>query len=120
MGYTTLSIRKNNTVKKYILFYADYLNEAWLSEVLENDTTRIIKQFKCKSLADLNDLADYISRSGEIINLTSNETAEVRLKILERQLKRKQIPLQFPKLDLFLASFRMFFRNSFSEISFPN
>ena len=113
MGYTTISIRKkNNSVRKYILFYADYLGEAWLSEVLDNDTTRIVKQFKCKSLLDLNDLAAYISRNGEVINLSSNENPEIYLRILEKQLTKKRSALFVEKLNLMYLSVRMSLRKA--------
>jgi hypothetical protein len=89
MGYTSLSIRKNNSVRKYILFYADYLNEAWLSEVLENETTKIIKQFRCKSMNDLTLLTQYISSKGEVVNLKSGEGNEQPLRIIETRLSQK-------------------------------
>jgi len=89
MGFTTLSLRQKNTVKKYILFYADFLQEAWLSEVLGDDQTRIVRQFTCRNQADLDSLASYISRKGELLNLASNDNAEPRLKIVERELLRR-------------------------------
>lgn len=107
MGYTTLSIRRKNTVRKYILFYADYLDEAWLSEVRDDGSTRIVKQFKCKSLFDLNDLARYISRNGDIVKLSTEENAEVYLKILEKQLTKKPFELYLEKLNLMFASCRV-------------
>ena len=90
MGYTILSIRKNNRVRKYILFYADYLNEAWLSEVLEDDTTKIVKQFRCKSTDDLHELSANLSRMGEIVNLSSDQTIEQHLSILDMKLEKPQ------------------------------
>lgn len=108
MGYTRLSIQKNDKIRKYILFYADYLNEAWLSEVIENDTSKIIKQFKCKNLGDLDELASYISKRGQIINLASNETAEDYLRILETKLANKPAVLSIiPDLGFTLTPYRM-------------
>jgi hypothetical protein len=89
MGFTTLSLRQKNAVKKYILFYADYLQEAWLSEVLHDDETRIVRQFTCRNQADLDHLASYISKKGELVNLASSGNAEPRLKVVERELLRR-------------------------------
>ena len=88
MGYTTLSIRKNNRIGKYILFYADYLQEAWLSEVLDNDTTKIVRQFRCKDTLDFELLTASLSNMGEIINLNSNETIAQHLSVLEMKLEK--------------------------------
>jgi hypothetical protein len=109
MGYTRLSLLKNDNVRKYILFYADYLNEAWLSEVLEDDTTKIIKQFKCKNLHDVDALAEYISKRGDVVKLTSGETTEEYLQILENRLveKPKRIYSRTPQLRLAFASYRL-------------
>ena len=90
MGFTTLSLRNKSAVKKYILFYADYLQEAWLSEVLDDDDTRIIRQFTCRNHADLDQLASYISKKGELVNLASSENAEPRLKLVENELLRRR------------------------------
>jgi hypothetical protein len=89
MGYTTLSIKNNNTIGKYIIFYADYLNEAWLSEVMPDDTTKIVKQFICKNESDLDILCRYISRKGELINLTGSHSVGDYLAILENKLAEK-------------------------------
>lgn len=88
MGYTTLSIRKNNRIRKYILFYADYLQEAWLSEVKDNDTTKIIRQFRCKDTIDFELLTASLTGMGEIINLNSDETIVQHLSVLEMKLEK--------------------------------
>jgi hypothetical protein len=108
MGYTTLSLRKNNNVRKYILFYADYLNEAWLSEVMENDETKIIKQFKCKNHDDLSNLVAFISKRGKVVNLASSETAEQVLKLVENRLMGEyENPSLIDKVILTLAPYRL-------------
>jgi hypothetical protein len=86
MGYISIFINKNNNNRKYILFYAEYLQEAWLSEVLENDTTRILKQFRCKNVGDVEKVASYLSKSGNILNLAANDTSDKRLMKLEHKL----------------------------------
>jgi hypothetical protein len=108
MGYTILSLRKNNNVRKYILFYADYLNEAWLSEVMENDETKIIKQFKCKNYDDLSNLVAFISKRGKVVNLASSETAEQVLKLVENRLMGQfENPSLLDKLVLALTPYRL-------------
>jgi hypothetical protein len=108
MGYTTLSLRKNNNVRKYILFYADYLNEAWLSEVMENDETKIIKQFKCKNYDDLSNLVTFISKRGQVVNLASSETAEQVLKLVESRLMGEfENPSLIDKVVLALTPYRL-------------
>jgi hypothetical protein len=88
MGYTILSIRRNNSIRKYILFYADYLQEAWLSEVKDNETTKIVRQFKCKDTDDFEELSANLARMGEIVNLASNETIEQHLAVLDMKLEK--------------------------------
>ncbi len=88
MGYTILKIRRNNKIRKYILFYADYLQEAWLSEVRDNETTKIVRQFRCKDTDDLHQLSSDLSRMGEIINLASDETLEQHLSLLDLKLEK--------------------------------
>ncbi|HLA55788.1 MAG TPA: hypothetical protein VK623_06790 [Flavobacterium sp.] len=111
MCYTKLSIKKNNKTRKYIIFYADYLNEAWLSEVVENDTTKIIKQFICKNENDLDILCRYISRKGELINLSGNHSANDYLAILENKLATKTCKSVIPgfiKFGMSAVPYRMF------------
>lgn len=86
MGYISIFVNKNNSNRKYILFYAEYLQEAWLSEVLENDTTRIVKQFRCKNVGDVEKVATYLSKSGHILNLAVNDATDKRLMKLEHKL----------------------------------
>jgi hypothetical protein len=108
MGYTTLSLEKNNNTRKYILFYADYLNEAWLSEVMEDDQTKIIKQFKCKNHDDLASLVSFISKRGKVVNLTSSDTAEQVLKLVENRLVGEfKSPSIIDKAILTLVPYRM-------------
>jgi hypothetical protein len=99
MRYTTLTIRNHNYMRKFILFYADYLQEAWLSEVNKDDSTKIIKQFKCKDTDDFQVLLTTLSRMGEIINLSSNQTVEQHLAVLEMKLEQ-------PRRSKMLASFK--------------
>ena len=91
MSYISLSIKKNNSNKKYILFYAEYLNEAWLSEVLPNDATRIVKQFSCKNIADVQKVAAFLSKSGEVLNLAANDSADKKLMVLQQKLTRNKL-----------------------------
>ena len=86
MGYISIFVNKNNSKRKYILFYAEYLQEAWLSEVMENDATRIVKQFRCRNIGDVEKVATYLSKSGHILNLAANDTTDKSLMKLEHKL----------------------------------
>jgi len=108
MGYTVLSIRRSNGIRKYILFYADYLQEAWLSEVRDNETTKIVKQFKCKSTDDFHELSQDLSQMGEIINLASNETLEQHLAVLDMKLEKSYRS----RLREFLSDLKVKFKHS--------
>ena len=94
MNYLRIAINANSKDRKFILFYADYLQEAWLSEVLENDTTKILKQFRCKNDKDVDKVAAYISKSGSVINL-STESTENCLKLLEQRLSNPENASRF-------------------------
>lgn len=108
MNYLRIAVDAKSTNRKFILFYADYLQEAWLSEVFDNDTTKIIKQFRCKDTNDVHKVAAYISRSGTIVNLL-NESTENCLHILEQRLENPipHSPLQklLQLFDGFLEKF---------------
>lgn len=99
MNYLRIAVDANSKNRKFILFYADYLQEAWLSEVFENDTTKILKQFRCKSTRDVEKVAAYIAKSGKIVNLL-NESAENSLKILEHRLNNPDTPSKFSLLSI--------------------
>lgn len=74
MSHINLSIKQGETTKPYIIVNAEYLQEAWLAERREDDSTKIIKQFKCKEFKNcFPELTDCIVHMGEIVQLTSSE-----------------------------------------------
>lgn len=87
MTYTTLSIIKNGQTRKYILFYAHFLQEAWLSEVYEADRTKIVRQFKCRKASDVNSIVATISAMGEMV-LNPGETFRQNLDTLQIKLEK--------------------------------
>lgn len=97
MSYLRISINTDLKKRKFILFYADYLQEAWLSEAFENDTTKILKQFRCKNTSDIEKVADYISKSGKVTHL-KNESTENCLRVLENRLKNPKTDSKFSLL----------------------
>lgn len=82
MGYIRLNIQQDNQIKPFIIFSADYLNEAWVAESLHNGRTKIIKQFKCRKFQlCFNKLSDFIKRLGEVkeFNATGIEEHDITL-----------------------------------------
>lgn len=117
MNYLRIAINANSKNRKFILFYADYLQEAWLSEVFENDRTKILKQFRCKNNADVEKVAAYISKSGKVVNLL-NESTENSLKILEQKLNAPQTVSKF-SLQKIAQQYRLLL-GSFSRPAMDN
>lgn len=77
MGFISLSVKKNNIVKPYIIVEADYLQEAWIAETFDDNKTRIIQQFKYKEFKNcFPELANCMVHLGEIVKITSDEIAE--------------------------------------------
>jgi hypothetical protein len=84
MGHINLSIQQNQQTKWYILSNADFLGEAWLAEVRENDTTKIIKQFQCRKFENcFIELQRFIKKLGKVTRLSANEIKERDLQLLE-------------------------------------
>lgn len=85
MPYTTLSITKNNETRHYILSFADYLQEAWLSEIKAGDKVKVVQQFRCRKASDLTHIVESISGMGEITNL--NAALTFREEVEQLQIK---------------------------------
>jgi len=87
MGHINLSIRQDQQTKWYILSNADFLGEAWLAEVREDDTTKIIKQFQCRKFENcFIDLQRFIKKLGKVTRLSASEMKERDVKLLENLL----------------------------------
>lgn len=84
MGHINFQIRQNMTIKGYILSSAEYLEQAWLAEVIENGNTRIVREFKCKEFSGcFQELKQFLSRLGEVKKLSCNGIKEHDVKKLE-------------------------------------
>lgn len=84
MGHIHFSIQLNQETKWYIFSHAEYLQEAWLAEVNENDSTKIVKQFKCKKLQNcFRELKEFVGRLGVVKKITANEIQDYDLSQLE-------------------------------------
>lgn len=95
MGYITLTVKKHNETKEYILFHADYLNEAWLAKVNDDDTTKIIKQFRCRKFEQcFHDAVHLISQLGEVTKISSSEIDELHISMFRYSLEKQ--PFGFP------------------------
>jgi len=74
MGHITLSIKRNDTIQPYIVVDADYLHEAWVAEAHDDNSTRIIKQFKCDKFKDcFGELRSVITDLGEVTDISAND-----------------------------------------------
>ncbi len=101
MGYINLSIKVRGQVRPYILFSAEYLNEAWLAEAYEDGTTHIVKQFKCSKFKRcFYDVYDYInSHLGEVVDLKANDVEDRYVTMLRNilinktHIPKKRIPV---------------------------
>ncbi len=107
MGYINLSIKVRGQVKPYILFSADYLNEAWLAEAFEDGTTHIVKQFKCRKFHRcFYDVYDYIeSNLGEVTELTGNDV-EPRYETMLRNILINRTHIPKRKIPVISINFR--------------
>ena len=77
MSHINLSIKRNNQIKPYIVVNAEYLNEAWLAEAYDDNSTKIIKQFKCTKFKNcFKELSDCMVHLGEIIDVSGTEIEE--------------------------------------------
>jgi hypothetical protein len=95
MGYITLSIKRNDEVKSYIVVDAEYLNESWLAEARPDNTTKIIKQFKCKKFKNcFQELTDCMVHLGEVVELTANDVEPRNVNRLRNILSRKILEIQ--------------------------
>lgn len=70
MSYITIRVRNEGRLTDYLLFHADYINEAWLAEVREDETTRIVREFACHDLMNCIDeivlCADHLGRVTDV------------------------------------------------------
>ena len=120
MSYITIKIRKQDQERDYLLFYAEYLNEAWLAIINHDDTTKIIRQFKCKEFEDcFDEAAELINRLGAVVKLTANEAGEMYLTKLQNAIyDKKNSCTPFHNGSLNMAATTQHLRNWLAH-SFP-
>jgi hypothetical protein len=84
MGHINLAIQQDQHKGWYILSDASYMGEAWLARVDENDSTKIIRQFRCKNFKDcFRDLKVFIDTLGEVKKMSAVGVKESDAALLE-------------------------------------
>jgi hypothetical protein len=87
MGHITLSIRQNNRIQPYIIVDADYLHEAWVAEAHDDNSTKIIRQFKCEKFNDcFEELRSVITDLGEVTEISANDIPDTGVKAFKNML----------------------------------
>lgn len=103
MGHINLSIQQDQLTKWYILSSAEYLEEAWLAEVNENESTKIVKQFKCKKFKScFRELRDFVAQLGEVKKISGSDIREQDMRQLEHLLFSKSdrvLPINEPEKE---------------------
>lgn len=95
MGYITLSIKRNNEIKPYIVVDAEYLQEVWIAEAYPDNSTKIIKQFKCKKFKNcLPELTNCMVHLGEVVEITANDIEQRNVNRLRNILSHKIFEMQ--------------------------
>ena len=113
MSHINLSIQQGQNKARYILSNADYMGEAWLAKVNEDNTTKIIRLFRCSQFRDcFRDLKMFVDRLGEVKQLSASCVADGDRNLLENILLKNDgiLPVNnSPNRDLNL--FWDWFRN---------
>lgn len=90
MGHINLSIKRDNEIKPYNIVSAEYINEAWIAETFEDNTTKIIKQFKCGKFKNcFPELAACMVHLGEVVELSSDDIEQRNVNRLRNILNHK-------------------------------
>jgi hypothetical protein len=90
MGYITLTMQQGQRIMPYIIFRAECLGEAWISEANDDGTTTILKQFKCKKFRKcFYELGWFIDGLGTLIALQGNDIKERDVEMLREILISK-------------------------------
>jgi hypothetical protein len=90
MGHIHLSIKHNNEIKPYIIVDAEYLHEAWIAEAYDDNTTKIIKQFRYKEFKNcFPEIINCVDHLGEVVNLTGTDIEERSVNRLRNILRHK-------------------------------
>ena len=106
MAHIHLKIQQDQNTKWYILSNAEYLGEAWLAEVYENDTTRIVKQFQCSKFQNcFRELHQVVRKIGKVTQVSGNDVNDSDLTLLKNILMKNSdniLPANLPRPSNFL------------------
>jgi hypothetical protein len=73
-----------------MLFHADYLNESWLAQVNQDDTTTILRQFKCKKFENcFHEVVAVLPHLGKVNKISLNEVDESHGLVLQKAIEQK-------------------------------
>jgi len=119
MGYINLSIKRDGVTYTYVIFHAKYLNEAWLAEVQEDDTTKIVKQFKCRKFKNcFYDLARHINMLGQVEKLSATDIEPRFVKMLENILVNKSHHI--PQVNVFSRHTFLYYKTMWNWFLIPS
>jgi len=94
MGHVTLYIRQNENMRSYILSNAKHINEAWLSEGSDNNSSEIIKRFHCSKFENcFYELRKFVNQLGVVTGLSGNGIKDRHLSRLNSMLIASDIIL---------------------------
>lgn len=101
MGYFTLTLSSEEQTRKYTLFYAHYLKEAWLAEVHYDGTTKIVKEYKCKDFRRcFRSAASLIRSIGTVKAVAAHDVDQANHEAFLSELKKSAPPVPtFPVFD---------------------
>ena len=86
MEHINLSIQQNAAIRTYILSNAEYMGKAWLAEVNDDQSVKIITQFECKKFEDcFSELQQFLKGIGKVKKVSGTE-GHHRIEMLENLL----------------------------------
>ncbi len=92
MNYITIKIKNEDTITDYLLFHADYLNEAWIAEVKEDESIRIVREFTCHDVMNcLDEIARCTDYLGTVTQIIGNDFEPAVVQALREKLLCPQI-----------------------------
>lgn len=102
MGYITFNIIQDDQPRDFILFHAEYINEAWVAEVREDNSTRILREWECRNLLQcIDEIVLCIDHLGEVVKMIPSDIDPVAFKILEDRLMHESMNTKdLPKLPI--------------------
>jgi citrate lyase alpha subunit len=87
MGYISFNIQSGDEESEVILFHAEYLNEAWLAEVQQDQTTKIFEQFECFDLWQcVGPIVNSLKQKGVVTKITGTDIEEAIIKEITKKL----------------------------------